>query len=310
MMQSRLGLALGGGAARGYAHMGVLQQLDANRIPVYRVTGTSMGAVIGGLYCWFGTARETIDHFKRFLTRSDAVNQAVYRRIMDSEKRPANLLDNLTTFINKGILYGKAMANQSVVPAEVVLEAFRMLVPDVDIRDTRIPFGAVVTDLVEGEELLITGGSLRMALMASSAIPGVYPPVEWNDRILVDGGSSNKIPVRPCYQMGAAQVLAVCVSRELEDTRDFKRGMEIVVRSNAVSFHRLGQLQRQEASLTLHPELNHIHWADFSQIEPALHAGARSADMNMNRIRKLVRRSRWKGWQISKRHTPIREITI
>jgi len=308
-MKHGLGLALGGGAARGYAHLGILEHLDESGIPVGCLTGTSMGAVIGGLYAWFGTAREAIDHVQRFLARSDTVNQAVYRRIMESERQPANFLQNLSMFISKGILYGKTLTAQSAVPQEVVSEAFRMLVPDVDIRETRIPFGAVVSDLVNGEELLITGGSLRKALMASSAIPGIYPPVEHEDLVLIDGGWTNKIPVNPCFQMGASKVIAVCVSRELEDTRDFNRGMDIIIRSNAVATHRLGELQKSSASLSLYPEVEHIHWADFSQLAPAIEAGRACADENRAAIRSLALRAKWTAL-FHRRKRVIREITI
>jgi len=308
-MAHGLGLALGGGAARGYAHMGVLQVLDEAGIRPAVMTGTSMGAVIGGLYAWFGTARETIDHIRRFLSTSDTVNQAVYRRIIESEQKPANLWENLSLFLNKGILYGKTLASQSMVSKEVVYEAFRTLVPDVDIRDCRIPFGAVVSDLVEGEELLVTAGSLRTALMASSAIPGVYPPVEVGDMVLIDGGWTNKVPVNPCYQMGASEVVAVCVSRELEDTEDFNRGMDIIIRSNAVATHRLAELQKMTASLVLYPPVEHIHWADFSQVEPGVAAGVTCARENLSRIRALARKAAWTRFLKSKKNW-VREISL
>lgn len=308
-MKRGLGLALGGGAARGYAHIGVLEHLDSERIIPTCIAGTSMGAVVGGLYAWFGSARETLGHIQRFLSRSDTVNQTVYRRLIESEKEPASFIQNLSVFISKGILYGKTLTAQSAVSEEVFQDAFRKLVPDVDIRETRIPFGAVVSDLVSGEELLVTAGSLRRALMASSAIPGIYPPVEHGEMVLIDGGWTNKIPVNPCYQLGAGAVMTVCVSRELEDTRDFNRGMDIIIRSNAVATHRLGELQRCSASLLLYPDVDHIHWADFSQLEAGVQAGRDCARDNSREIRKLAKRAKWKGL-IGKRKPMVREITI
>ena len=309
MRPFRLGLALGGGAARGYAHLGILKTLESNGIPVDCIAGTSMGAVMGGLYAWFGNIRETVDHARRFLSRSETVNLSVYRRIIESEKKQANIVDNLTTFIRKGILYGKAFTSKSVVDPDIFYETFQALVPDVDIRDTRIPFGAIASDLVTGEELMITGGSLRKALMASSSIPGVYPPVEHEDMILIDGGWTNKIPVDPCFQLGATEVIASCVSREMADTRDFDKGMEIIARSNAVSANRLGELQKRNASLVLEPELSDIHWADFSRFDDSMDAGFDCAEENLDSMRKVAARAKWQKWIKSKKKF-IREITL
>jgi len=309
MKPFRLGLALGGGAARGYAHLGILKTLESNDIPIDCITGTSMGAVMGGLYAWFGNIRETVEHMRRFLSNSEVVNLAVYRRIIESEKKQANIVDNLTAFIRNGILYGKAMTSKSVVDEDVFYDAFQALVPDVEIRDTRIPFGAIASDLVTGEELMITGGSLRKALMASSAIPGIYPPVEHGDMILIDGGWTNKIPVDPCFQLGATKVIASCVSREMEDTRDFDKAMDIIARSNAVSTNRLGELQKQGASLALEPEVSDIHWADFSRFDDSMDAGFDCAEENLDSMKKVAARAKWQRW-IKSKEKFIREITL
>jgi NTE family protein len=309
MRPFRMGLALGGGAARGYAHLGILKTLESNDVPIDCITGTSMGAVMGGLYAWFGSVRETVDHMRRFLSNSKVVNLAVYQRIVESEKKKANIVDNLTAFIRRGILYGKAMTSKSVVDPEIFNEAFQALVPDVDIRDSQIPFGAVASNLVTGEELMITGGSLRTALMASSAIPGIYPPVVSGEMILIDGGWTNKIPVDPCFQLGAAQVIACCVSREMEDTRDFDKAMDIIARSNAVSTNRLGELQKRGASLVLEPEVSDIHWADFSRFDDSMDAGFACAEENLERIMKVAARAKWQRWIKSKKKF-IREITL
>ena len=309
MRRFRMGMALGGGAARGYAHLGILKTLESNGVPVDCIAGTSMGAVMGGLYAWFGNIRETVDHMRRFLSNSETVNLAVYRRIIESEKKKANIVDNLTAFIRKGILYGKAMTSKSVVDEDIFYSAFQALVPDVDIRETQIPFGAITSDIVTGEELMITGGSLRTALMASSAIPGIYPPVEHENMILIDGGWTNKIPVDPCFQLGATSVIASCVSREMEDTRDFDKGMEIIARSNAVSTNRLGELQKRNADLVLEPPVSEIHWADFSRFDDSMEAGFRCAEENLEQIMKVAARAKWQRWIKSKKKF-IREITL
>ena len=145
--------------------------------------------------------------------------------------------------------------------------------------------------------------------MASSAIPGVYPPTFEKNMILVDGGWVDKTPVNPCRQMGASQVIGVCVSREWDDTNDFQMGMDIIIRANAVTTNRLAALQKQSAEAILFPAVSEIHWADFSAVDEGIKAGIKCAKENLDIIKKLRLRSKWT--KLIKSHkTFIKEITL
>ncbi len=308
-MKSKLGLSLGGGAARGYAHLGILKTLEENGIKPAFISGTSMGAVLGGIYAYYGNIEDTINHIVEFLKTTDTINQKIYKIVIESEKEPVNFVENIMQFIRKGIIYGKALTSKSMVPDEIFNKVFDTLVPDVNIEDLKIPFGAIVTEITEGEELMVTKGSLKNALKASSAIPGFYPPFIEGDKIYIDGGWTNKNPVRPCYQLGASEVIAVCVARELEDTKDFQIGMDLIIRSNAVSTHRLGQLQKEGASLVLYPKVEHIHWADFGRYEEGIACGIECAKECFEDIKRIYGRSKWTGLIKSKKRY-IREISL
>lgn len=308
-MKNKFGISLGGGAARGYAHLGVLKIIEENGIKPAFISGTSMGAIMGALYSYHGNIRDTINHIADFLKSTDTINQKIYKIVIESEKEPVNFVENIMQFVRKGIIYGKALTSKSMVPEEVFNEVFDTLVPDVNIEDLKIPFCAIVTEITEGEELMVTKGNLRNALKASSAIPGFYPPFIDGEKIYIDGGWTNKNPVRPCLQMGASEVIAVCVSRELEDTKDFSIGMDLIIRSNAVSTHRLGQLQKEDASLVLYPKVEHIHWADFSKYEEGIVSGIECAKECLPQIKKIYGRSKWTGLIKSKKRY-IREISL
>ena len=308
-MKPKLGLSLGGGAARGYAHLGILKTLEENGIKPAFISGTSMGAVLGGIYAYYGNIEDTINHIVEFLKTTDTINQKIYKIVMESEKEPVNFVENIMQFIRKGIIYGKALTSKSMVPDEIFNKVFDSLVPDVNIEDLKIPFGAIVTEITEGEELMVTKGSLKNALKASSAIPGFYPPFIEGEKIYIDGGWTNKNPVRPCYQLGASEVIAVCVARELEDTKDFQIGMDLIIRSNAVSTHRLGQLQKEGASLVLYPKVEHIHWADFGRYEEGIASGIECAKECFHDIKRIYGRSKWTGLIKSKKKY-IREISL
>jgi len=308
-MKSKLGFALGGGAARGYAHIGVLKVLEENGCVPDIICGTSMGAVMGGLYAYFESTDKLIAHLQNYFEQEDSIHKAMHKSIVKEEKKPESALENFLNYIKKGVMYGKAITSQSVVPEEMYKSTFDKLVPDVNIEDLNIPLGIIVTELISGEELLVTKGSLKLALMASSAIPGVYPPLFLDDMILVDGGWTDKTPVNPCKQMGASEVVAVCVSRELDDTDDFRMGMDIVMRANAVTTHRLAQLQKQSAEAILFPEVSEIHWADFSALKEGVEAGVKCAEENIHTVKKLQTRSKWTKL-IKQSKKCIREIAL
>jgi len=309
MFKSKFGLALGGGAARGYAHIGILEVLENENCLPDIICGTSMGAVIGGLYAYFGSVDKLHSHLTEYFENEDSVHKMMHKNIVKEEKKSSNTLDNLIAFVKKGVMYGKTITSQSVVSEELFRSTFDKLIPDVKIEELKIPFGVVVTELIKGEELLVTKGSLRQAIMASSAIPGVYPPLFVDDMILVDGGWTDKDPVNPCRQLGASEVISVCVSRELDDTDDFHMGMDIILRANAVTTHRLAVLQKQSAEAILFPQVSHIHWADFAAVTEGIQAGIDCAKENLETIKKLQMRSKWTKY-LKYRKKCIREISL
>lgn len=309
MFKSNLGLSLGGGAARGYAHIGILEVLEKeNIIPDY-ICGTSMGAVIGGLYSYFGNTEKLKNHLINYFEKNDTMHKIMHKNIVKEEIKGERIWDNIITFVKKGVMYGKTITSKSLVSEDLYVDAFEKLIPDVLIEDLKIPFSAVVTELINGDELIVTKGSLRKALMASSAIPGVYPPIFVDNMILVDGGWTDKTPVNPCRQMGASEVIGVCVSRELDDTNDFQMGMDIIIRANAVTTNKLAALQKQSAEAILNPAVSNIHWADFSALEEGINAGIQCAEENLEKIKKLQLRSKWTKY-IKSQKIYIKEITL
>lgn len=309
MFKSKFGLALGGGAARGYAHIGILEVLERENCLPDMICGTSMGAVIGGLYAHFRSVEKLKEHLMNYFENEDSVHKLMHKNIVKEEIQTKNFMDNLMSYVKKGVMYGKTITSTSVVSKEMYFKTFDKLIPDVNIEDLSIPFSVVVTELNKGEELLVTKGSLKNALMASSAIPGVYPPLFYEDMILVDGGWTDKTPVNPCKQMGASEVAAVCVSRELDDTNDFRMGMDIIIRANAVTTNTLAALQTQSAEVILYPAVSHIHWVDFGALNEGIEAGRICAEENYETIKKLQMRSKWTKF-IKSQKKYIREIAL
>ena len=298
----RFGLALGGGAAKGFAHLGVLKVLEDEGIIPDLIVGTSMGALVGAIYSWKGNIRETREHFKNFLA-SDYYDRKTYQKFKEiDQKEPEGVWFALKHLITKGMIYGKSLTARSILSPEDYEEDLNVLVPVTDFNQLRIPFGCITTDLVSGEEVLITSGNLRKAVMASCAIPGVYSPVVTPEMFLVDGGSSNKLPINPTFQLGADVVIGVNVSRHLEEMDTLHTAIDIILRSNSVSTYRLDLLQALNADLLLYPEVDDLHWADFTQMEVAMERGVQSAQKQLKAIKRLLLKKKIKHriWPFSK----------
>ncbi|MCX7591936.1 MAG: patatin-like phospholipase family protein, partial [Kiritimatiellae bacterium] len=175
----RIGLALGSGGARGWAHLGVLRALGELRIPVYCVAGTSIGALVGAVFASGNT---------------DLLCRVVLE--LDWKKVIHYFLE--LTFPRSGLIDGVR-----------VVEFLKEHVRAVDIQDLGLPFAAVATDLRTGEEIVIREGNVVEAVRASIAIPGMFTPVVRDDAVLVDGGLVNPLPVSVVRALGAEQVIAV-----------------------------------------------------------------------------------------------------
>ena len=310
----KFGLALGGGAAKGFAHLGVLKVLEEAGLIPDLIVGTSMGAVVGAVYAWKGNIAETREHFKRFL-ESEYYDRKTYQKFKEiDQKEPEGIWVALRHLITKGVIYGKTLTAQSVLSQEDYEEDLKILVPVTNFDQLKIPFACIASDLIQGEEILITSGNLQKAVMASAAIPGVYSPVVTEDRFLVDGGATNKLPINPTFQLGADMVLGVDVSRPLEQVADLHSAMDIILRSNTVSTHRLDMIQSLNADYLLCPDVEDLHWADFSQMEIAMERGVQVAERNIGKIRRLITRKRIKKvlWPFGKRpiYQPAREISL
>ncbi len=177
--EKRVGLALGSGGARGAAHVGVLKVLEREGVKISAIAGSSIGAMVGGAYA-AGIPLSRIE--EEWLTTS----------------RTRLLRSFLPTFPRTGLSSGAGLRRY-----------LREILGEVRIEELPIPFAAVATDLDTGEAVVLRSGPLVEAIRASTAIPGVFQPVRWEGRLLVDGGMVEPLPVRVCRELGAEVVIAV-----------------------------------------------------------------------------------------------------
>jgi len=250
-----IGLALGGGFARGFAHLGVLQVLEQNRIPISHIAGTSVGSILGAAYA-SGAPLVRIIETCRTLRFRDIARWRVSRLGLASNQRLENLIER-------------------------VFESRRF-------EDLRIPLAVVATDLTSGEPVVFTQGNLADAIRASCAFPGLFEPVEIGTRCLADGGLVAPVPTRAARDLGAAPVIGVSVG-----IQDGHRGaptniFQVVSRAvNAAQKHQL-EIWERYADLVLRPDVQSLAWDDFDRAEEAIAAGAAAARRALTRIEKLL----------------------
>jgi NTE family protein len=253
-----VGLALGGGFARGFAHLGVLQVLEQNQIPISHIAGTSVGSILGAAYASGAPLARIIDTCRKLRFR-DIARWRVSRLGLASNHRLEDLI-------------------------EKVFESRHF-------EDLKIPLAVVATDLTSGEPVVFTQGNLVDAIRASCAFPGLFEPVEIGTRCLADGGLVAPVPTRAARDLGATAVIGVSVGMQ-----DGHRGaptniFQVVSRAvNAAQKHQL-EIWERHADLVLRPDVQSLAWDDFHRADEAIDAGAAAARRALPRIEKLLGRT-------------------
>ena len=290
----KVGLALGGGAARGLAHIGVLRALVREGIPIDIITGTSMGAVVGGAYAAMGDIVE-IERRVRGLLTSDEFHRMRMSFLRETKSTRGSLLYSVTNLVRRGIVYGVSTMRPSFVSAEKFARSLGRILPDVEVSTTPIRFAASAVDLETAEEVVLCHGKLREVAAASAAIPGILPPRRLHGRLLIDGGWVDKIPVLPAFRLGADVVIAVDISADLEDPKRYLRGIDVVLRANTIKDSVMTELHRRLADVVIEPAVRKIHWADFEAVDFCIAAGDAAASEAVPKIRELLRQERFRS---------------
>lgn len=291
----RVGLALGGGAARGLAHIGVIRALVREGIPIDVITGTSMGAIVGGAFAATGDIAG-VERRVRGLLASDEFKKTRLAFLSETKHSRGSLLYSVTNLVRRGVMYGLSTMQSSFLSAEEFVSSLEAILPDLDAARTPIRFGAVAVDLDSAEEVVLCRGNLREIAAASSAIPGILPPRRLHGRLLVDGGWVDKVPILPAFRLGADVVIGVDISADLEEAKAYPRGIDVVIRANLIKDAVLTSMHRRLADVVIEPAVRKIHWADFESADYCVEAGDAAAGRAAPRIRELLRQERLRSF--------------
>lgn len=291
----RFGLALGGGAARGLAHIGVLKALTRAGLRPDLVVGTSAGALVGGAYACFQDMEVVEGRFVEFASgdRFRKSSYGMFRK--DQAGRRKTFFQKLSRLVKQGVILGVTATKPSFITAADFEEDLKELLLERNIEDLSLPFAAVATDIVRGREVVLRSGPIHLAVAASCALPGVLPPVAIDGSTLIDGGAVSKVPVGIARKLGADFVLGVDIHADLEDDPSTSRGIDIVSRSHTITSDALRRLMLKEADLVIRPEVGHIHWADFGRYAELIRLGEETAAASVPQVKRALRWAQWRS---------------
>lgn len=311
----RIGLVLSGGGARGVAHVGVLKVLEQQRVPIDAVAGTSMGALVGGLYA-AGMSADDIEKLVRSLDWQDAFRDRPPRTSLGFRRKQddRNFLVSYSLGVSKegfelptGLVQGQKQGQ--------ILRGATLAVADVtDFDRLPTPFRALATDLESGKQVVMSDGDLVTAMRASMSAPGVFTPVERDGRLLVDGGLVNNLPVDIARQMGVDVLIVVDVSFPLYGRDELTSPLAVTNQSAAIMVGNRTREQRetlQPQDIVIEPQLGTMSSADFSRVARTLDAGREAALAVRDRLAALsLDAGAYQQYQVSRQPTEAQTPTI
>ena len=287
-----IGLALSGGGARGAAHVGVLKELEELRVPIDCIAGTSMGSIIAGLYASGMTpadiqqALADIDWEGVFQDKPERADRTFRRKTDDLlflvEEKP-------------GVKDGEInIASAMIQGQKFNLALKRLTLPVTDIKDfdqLRIPFRAVATDITTGDQVVLGSGGLAKAMRASMSVPAAFAAIEWEGKLLVDGGVSNNLPISVVRDMGADIVIAVDISTPLLSRKELDSGLDVLAQLSGLLTNR--NTEAQLATLTdrdvhIEPDLGDITSADFNRVLETVPIGQNAAQAKRGDLTRIA----------------------
>jgi len=291
----KVGLALGGGGARGLAHIGVLKVLERENIPIDLITGTSMGAIIGGAYA----LKKDISAIEKITKKYSKISEFnIDFSFSEKEKKDKPFfLKKMSDFLKKGYILNLELRRKYINDGEGVRKIVKDLVGEAVFANTKIPFAVVAADLVKGEKVILDQGKLFDALLASASIPGMFPPVILDKKILVDGGIVDVVPIEAAQSLGANFIIAVSVSQTIKKREEFNNVVEIFFRSDSITSAELRKLQLSFADVVINPKVGRFHWSDFSKPEKCIREGEIAAQNAILELKQKLKRMQPKWWR-------------
>jgi NTE family protein len=284
----KLGVALGGGGVRGFCHIGVLKVLEREGITVDLIAGTSSGALIGAAYASGSSLQEIRRKVDAYILSPEFQSSTLREIGLTMNPSEQTFWEKTLKALRQKYFLLSAFVKPAILPLKDFEDLIRYFIPDIDIRETKIPFCAVATDLITGKQIVISEGSLRQAVLASCAVPSAVDPVRVGNWLLADGGITSLVPVLTAREAGADAVIAVVVDGEKKIAGDFDTAQEIFSRAGDITSDKLQQMELMQADVVIRPRIGDLHWSDFTRAKGLIQEGETAASLALGEIREAI----------------------
>ncbi|RJQ21766.1 MAG: patatin-like phospholipase family protein [Nitrospiraceae bacterium] len=251
---AKIAVVLGAGASKGFAHIGVLKVLEANKIPVHMIVGTSAGSFVGSLYA-FGYSAFQLQEISFSIERSDIIDFGIPDKGFIKG-------DKLEEFINK-------MTDHTLL------------------ENLRIPFYAVATNIQDGSEVIFSNGSTATAVRASCSIPGIFRPAKIGNTLYADGGIVSPVAVDAAKKRGADVVIAIDISSDV-DTSQPEGTIDMILKSITIMHSKIAASQLYKADVVIRPKVGRIASGDFTKRHEAVLEGEKAATLALPEIQHII----------------------
>lgn len=283
MTCARTALALGGGGARGVAHLGVIEGLLEAGFSIERIVGVSIGSLVGALYAFDPDIHRVQEQAlayllsPKFQRHQQALCGAHPSGSAETTVGIFKWYDRMKDFVRANFVCQRIIRHPSLLPGLLLQEVVEHLLPDADIADATIPLSIVAVDLLSGEKVILEKGPVRDAVRASSSLPGIFPPVELDGMLLCDIGLFNLIPTMTTRSYGTNCLVAVDVSSRLKRLSGCETAVDVLLRMNDVGENLFRKHVSAAADLIIRPDVSGVEWFDFSSSRQLLELGRTAA---------------------------------
>jgi NTE family protein len=311
----KIGVVFGGGGAKGAAHIGVLKVLEEQKIPVDYIAGTSMGAIVGALYA-SGLSADELEKVITAIDWKDVFKGNPDRRDIDYRRKREDY-EHLTA-LSVGIQDGKVAMPKGLINDQKVNVLFEMLMlhtSDIDDFDKLpIPYRAVATDLETGQMVLLKSGRLADAARASMSVPGAFPPVEINGRLLIDGGIVRNVPIDIVREMGADIIICIDVDKPLETRKELGGSLSIL--NQMIDIMMKKNVREQTKTLGpqdvyINPQLGALGSGDFDKAAEIARLGEKAAREKIDSLKRYsVSDSEYAAFAAHHHRDLVKEVKI
>ncbi len=294
--RAKVALALGGGGARGCAHIGALKVLQRAGIQIDMVVGTSIGAVVGAGYAVSADAHEVESRFNAFLQSQEYKKSGLE---MFKRREPAeNFFGQVATTIKQRVVVNLAQSKTSLVGEKRLKNVMDVLIPDGRIEDTKIPFYCVASNVSTGKPVLFEEGDMRTIVSASASIPGFLPPYQINGYVLVDGSVVCPIPVLPARELGADVIIAIDVGQRLNENPPLDNVINVLFQTQHMTARHYNLLLLENADVVVRPDVGLVHWSEFKLLHYMIEEGERVTEEALPAIKEAISENSRKWWQL------------